>query len=78
VLWRYKALGCPVELHLGEGRVLVPNGFAPDSASLSHAVFTVTEPNGATTLSVIPWNSIERINVRNLFEMPRGLEVDAP
>jgi len=78
VLWRYKALGCPVELHLGEGRVLVPNGFSPESALLSHAVFTVTEPNGATTLSIIPWSSIERINVRNLFEMPRGLHVDAP
>jgi hypothetical protein len=77
-LWQYKALGCPIELHLGEGRVLVPNGFAPESAALSHAVFTVTEPNGATTLSIIPWSSIERINVRNLFEMPRGMQVDAP
>ena len=77
-LWQYKALNCPIELHLGEGRVLVPNGFAPESAALSHAVFTVTEPNGATTLSVIAWDSIERVNVRNLFEIPRGLTIDAP
>lgn len=77
-LWPYRALGCPIELHLGEGRVLVPNGFAPESASLSHAVFTVAEPSGAQTLTVIAWSSIERVNVRNLYELPRGLTVDAP
>lgn len=78
VLWQYKAMNCPVELHLGEGRVLVPNGFAPESASLSHAVFTVTEPNGATTLTVIAWSAIERVNVRNLYDLPHGLHIDAP
>jgi hypothetical protein len=78
VLWQYKGMNCPIELHLGEGRVLVPNGFAPESAALSHAVFTVTEPNGATTLTVIAWNAIERINVRNLYDIPRGLQIDAP
>jgi len=77
-LWKFKSRGCPIELHLGEGRVLVPHGFAPESASLSHAVFTVTEPNGATTLTVIAWSSIERVNVRNLYELPHGLAIDAP
>lgn len=77
-LWPYRALGCPIELHLGEGRVLVPNGFAPESATLSHAVFTVAEPSGAQTLTVIAWSSIERVNVRNLYDLPRGLTVDVP
>jgi hypothetical protein len=77
-LWPYRALGCPIELHLGEGRVLVPNGFAIESASLSHAVFTVNEPSGASTLTVIAWSDIERVNVRNLYDLPRGLTVDVP
>jgi hypothetical protein len=78
VLWQYRALGCPIELHLSEGRVLVPNGFVVESAALSHGVFTMTEPNGASTLTVIAWNAIERVNVRTVYEMPRGITIDAP
>jgi hypothetical protein len=77
-LWKYRALGCAVELHLGEGRVMVPNGFAPESAGLSHGLFTVSEPNGAATVSVIAWSAIERINVRGLQSLPRGIEFDVP
>jgi len=77
-LWKYRALGCAVELHLGEGRVMVPNGFAPESATLSHGLFTVSEPNGAATVSVIAWSAIERINVRGLQSLPRGIEFDVP
>lgn len=77
-LWKYRAMGCAVELHLGEGRVMVPNGFAPESAGLSHGLFTVSEPNGAATVSVISWSAIERINVRGMQSLPRGIEFDVP
>ncbi|MBA4020428.1 MAG: hypothetical protein C0483_24980 [Pirellula sp.] len=76
-LWKYRALGSAVELHLDSG-VLVPNGFAPESAGLSHGVFTLAEPNGAATLSVIAWSAIQRINVRGLYSLPRGVEFDVP
>lgn len=76
-LWKYRALGSAVELHLDSG-VLVPNGFAPESAALSHGVFTLAEPNGAATLSVIAWSTIQRINVRGLYSLPRGVEFDVP
>jgi hypothetical protein len=77
-LWKYRALGCAVELHLGEGRVMVPNGFAPESAALSHGLFTVSEPNGAATVSVIAWSAIERINVRGMQNLPKGIEFVVP
>jgi hypothetical protein len=77
-LWKYRAMGCAVELHLGEGRVMIPNGFARESAALSHGVFTVSEPNGAATVSVIAWSAIERINVRGMQSLPRGIEFDVP
>ena len=77
-LWKYRALGSAVELMLGEGRVLVPSGFAVESAGLSHGVFTVAEPSGAATLTVIAWSSIERINVRGLYSLPRGIAFDIP
>ena len=76
-LWKYRALGSAVELHLDSG-VLVPNGFAPESAALSHGVFTLAEPNGAATLSVIAWSAIQRINVRGLYSLPRGVDFDVP
>ena len=77
-LWKYRSLGCAVELHLGEGRVVVPSGFAPESAGLSHGLFTVSEPNGAATVSVIGWHTVERINVRSVQHLPRGVEFDIP
>jgi hypothetical protein len=77
-LWKYRALGSAVEVHLAEGGVLVPNGFAVESAGLSHGVFTLAEPNGAATLAVIAWSSIQRVNVRGLYSLPRGVEFDVP
>lgn len=77
-LWKYRAQGCAVELHLGEGRVLVPSGFAVESAGMTHGLFTVGEPNGAVTLTVVRWDTIERINVRGLFHLPRGVTFDMP
>lgn len=77
-LWKYRAQGCAIELHLGEGRVLVPNGFAVESAGTTHGLFTVGEPNGAVTISVVRWDTIERINVRGLFHLPRGVTFDMP
>jgi hypothetical protein len=75
-LWKYRSQGCAVELHLGEGRVLVPSGFAVESAGLTHGLFTVGEPNGAVTMTVVAWNTIERINVRGMFHLPRGISFD--
>jgi hypothetical protein len=77
-LWKYRAFGCAIELDLGEGRVMVPNGFAPESAGLSHGMFTASEPNGAATVSVISWSAIERINVRGMQSLPKGIEFDVP
>jgi len=77
-LWKYRAQGCAVELHLGEGRVLVPSGFAVESAGLTHGLFTVGEPNGAVTMTVVAWSTIERINVRGMFHLPRGITFDLP
>ncbi|MCE9606576.1 MAG: hypothetical protein K8U03_16930 [Planctomycetia bacterium] len=77
-LWKYRAQGCAIELHLGEGRVLVPSGFAVESAGLSHGLFTVGEPNGAVTMTVVAWDTIERLNVRGLFHLPRGITFDLP
>lgn len=77
-LWKYRAQGIAIELHLGEGRVLVPSGFAVESAGTTHGLFTVGEPNGAVTLTVVKWDTIERINVRGLFHLPRGVTFDMP
>lgn len=76
MLWRLRGPGVAIELHLGEGRVLLPEGFAPDSAEHAHGWFTVREANGTTTLSLIAWESIDRVAVRGLRKLPDGVRFE--
>jgi hypothetical protein len=77
-LWRYKGDGVSIELHLGEGKVIIPHGFARESARLRYGLFTVREANGTHTLSAIAWDSIVRVAVRGLQELPADVHFDIP
>ncbi|HEV3339819.1 MAG TPA: hypothetical protein VG125_05665 [Pirellulales bacterium] len=68
-LWRYKAQGASVEIHLGDGRVLEPDQISLKDAN--HALFASREASGTHTLTAVAWSSIERIVVRGLEQPPK-------
>ena len=68
-LWRYKAQGASVEIHLGDGRLLEPDQISLKDAN--HALFATREASGMHTLTAVAWSSIERIVVRGLEQLPK-------
>ncbi|HWB11881.1 MAG TPA: hypothetical protein VG826_21805 [Pirellulales bacterium] len=68
-LWRYKAQGASVEIHLGDGKLLEPDEISLKDAN--HALFATREASGAHTLTAVAWSSIERIVVRGLDQLPK-------
>lgn len=69
-LWAEKPPGAAVELHVGEGETLVPDRFAKDLSRQNHGVFAVKEPGGTHTLTVVAWDSIVRVLVRGVKQLP--------
>lgn len=65
-LWDYRLDGAKVELHLSDGKLLMPEGFAEKLSRGNHAVFAVREGSGACTLTAVSWDSIARIVVRGV------------
>jgi hypothetical protein len=69
-LWAEKPGGATVELHLGDGKTLVPDHFAKTLSGRSHGVFAVNEPDGTHTLTVVAWNGIAQVVVRGVDKLP--------
>lgn len=72
-LWTYKEQGASLEIHLGDGKVLVPDRYSAPAAHPNHAVFSVREANGSHTLTAVAWDAIHRIAVRQLQQLPAEL-----
>ena len=51
----------------------MPDHFAASLSKTSHGVFAVDESNGTHTLSVVTWDSVVRVLVRDLKELPREM-----
>lgn len=68
-LWRLKAQGVSIEIHLGDGKLLEPEQISLKDAH--HALIVVREASGTHTLTAVAWSSIQRIVVRGLGELPK-------
>jgi hypothetical protein len=68
-LWRFKAQGASVEIHLGDGKLLEPDQISLKDAN--HALFATREASGSHTLTAVAWSSIDRIVVRGLEQLPK-------
>ena len=51
--WSYKAQGATVEVHLAQGKVITPDGFAPHLSHQEHGVFLIREANGLFALAAV-------------------------
>jgi hypothetical protein len=69
-LWAIKGQG-KVEVRLTGGEVLVAEVFAQNLSQRSHGVFGAKDAeNGAYTLTVVPWDSVERVLLTGVKELP--------
>ena len=69
-LWALRGESGRVELHLADGEILVPQGFAPVLSAHDHAVFAVEQADGRHTVVAIPWATIVRMEIKDIAALP--------
>jgi hypothetical protein len=69
-LWAGKTATTSIELHLGDGKMLTPDEFSRQNPFGSFGLFGNHESNGSHTLTAVSWDSIERITIRGLPQLP--------
>jgi len=72
-LWNEREHGGIVELHLTGGALLVPEWFDPKLSHESHGLFAVQAADGSVTMTIVPWDSVQRVVVRGVIGLPDGL-----
>ncbi len=73
-LWQEKLRGASLELYLNEGRTLSPDRFAASLSGGTHGLFAVRESDGTYTLTVVPWDSVARVVLRGVRQLPEELQ----
>lgn len=73
LLWACKEQGGLVEVHLSEGKVVVPDRFASHLSNGEHAVFGLREAGGTHSVTVVPWSAITHVALRGLAALPRAI-----
>jgi len=69
-LWAEKPKRASVELHFADGQTLVPVHFAKTLSREGYGVFAVEEPTATHTLTVVAWDSVVRVLIRGVEELP--------
>lgn len=70
-LWMHKTKGASIEIHLGDGKLLIPDAYANPASHPNYALFAVREANGSHTVTAIAWDAIQRIALRQVQELPK-------
>ncbi len=69
-LWAARGEGSRVEVHLESGSVLLPDGYLKPHSQQDYAVLVTKDPDGLSTITVVPWNSIAKIILRAVRQVP--------
>jgi hypothetical protein len=69
-LWPQRARGAVIELHLSDGHTIVPDRFARAMSQGSFAMLSATDSDGKHTLTAVAWDSVVRVVVRGLGQLP--------
>jgi hypothetical protein len=72
-LWSEREHGGIVELHLTGGALLVPEWFDMKLSHDSHGLFAVQAADGSVTMTIVAWDSVQRVVVRGVIGLPDGL-----
>jgi len=69
-LWAARNENSRVEIHLESGSVLSPDGYSKSHSQRDYAVLVSKDPDGLSTVTVVPWNSISKIIIRAVKHAP--------
>jgi hypothetical protein len=69
-LWTTRPSGARIEIQLRDGEEIAVEQFMTKLSQLSHGVFGVRAPDTTCTIIAVAWDTIARISVRGLLEMP--------
>ena len=69
-LWAERARGAVIELHLSDGQMIVPVRYAEAVSRGGLGVFASTDSDGTHTVTAVAWESVARIVVRKLRQLP--------
>lgn len=72
-LWQEREHGGVVELHIGDGVVIVPDWWAIELSLQNHGVFALQAPDGSYVVETVAWDAIKRISIRRINELPDGV-----
>jgi len=72
-LWEERQRGAVIELHLEGGMMLVPDWFDDKFSRHSHGLFAAQAADGTLTMTIVAWNNISRVIVRNVEGLPEGM-----
>ena len=72
-LWERRGESSEVEIFLSEGEIVAPDHFSEVLSNSDYGVFAIQEGDGTYAVTVIPWNSVRRVGVRKLGELPENL-----
>lgn len=70
-LWRHKGESGEIEILLPEGEIMLPEHFSPGLSAREYGVFATREGNGFS-FSVVPWETVRRVNVHKVEHLPLG------
>jgi len=72
-LWERRTDDTELEIFLGEGEIVTPDFYSEVLSSSDYGVFATQEGDGSFAVTVIPWNTVRRVGMRRIGELPRPL-----
>ena len=72
-LWNAARQGQAFEVRLSDGTALQPERFLRGASQQDYAMFVLREPDGTLTLTAVAWDTITRVVVGGLKELPPSL-----
>jgi hypothetical protein len=70
-LWTTKPKGARIEIQMRDGEAVVVEQFMAALSQQSHGVFCLRSADNTFTLMAVAWDTIARVLVRGLSEMPK-------
>jgi hypothetical protein len=72
-LWERRTDDTELEVFLSEGEIVAPDFYSEILSSSDYGVFAIQEGDGSYAVTVIPWNTVRRVGMRRVDDLPPEL-----